>query len=86
MKYYFGQYPPSSIPANSQYLCSDYKDDGNNILLDANENAYGPGLAPHSFVSNNNNGVIINGTKKEDTAEELSGINIILGLNRYPDP
>ena len=25
--------------------CSDYKDDGKNILLDANENAYGPGLA-----------------------------------------
>lgn len=23
---------------------SDYKDDGTNILLDANENAYGPGL------------------------------------------
>ena len=28
------------------YRCArdDYKDDGNNILLDANENAYGPGL------------------------------------------
>ena len=27
---------------NSIY--SDYKDDGTNVLLDANENAYGPGL------------------------------------------
>ena len=28
------------------YRCArdDYKDDGSNILLDANENAYGPGL------------------------------------------
>jgi len=28
------------------YRCArdDYKDDGTNILLDANENAYGPGL------------------------------------------
>ena len=28
--------------ANIFYLCSDYKDDGTNILLDANENAFGP--------------------------------------------
>lgn len=52
---------------------SDYKDDGTNILLDANENAFGPGLAL------NNYGKLANGSS--------SGIEIdLLGLNRYPDP
>lgn len=52
---------------------SDYKDDGTNILLDANENAYGPGLAL------NNDGKLTNGNH--------SNIDIdLLGLNRYPDP
>ena len=50
---------------------SDYKDDGTNVLLDANENAYGPGLALE-------NGCL---------AEEGPGPAIdLLGLNRYPDP
>lgn len=51
---------------------SDYKDNGTNILLDANENAYGPSLpsntsSPHST---NPNGPSID----------------FLGLHRYPDP
>ncbi|KAG0635128.1 pyridoxal phosphate-dependent transferase [Tuber brumale] len=29
---------------SNDQTCSDYKDDGSNILLDANENAYGPSL------------------------------------------
>ena len=35
-----------NILALQPYRCArdDYKDDGSNILLDANENAYGPGL------------------------------------------
>lgn len=35
-----------NILALEPYRCArdDYKDDGRNILLDANENAYGPGL------------------------------------------
>ncbi len=35
-----------NILALEPYRCArdDYKDDGTNILLDANENAYGPGL------------------------------------------
>lgn len=33
----------TSITSDHQY--SDYKDDGTNILLDANENAYGPALS-----------------------------------------
>lgn len=49
---------------------SDYKDDGTNILLDANENAYGPGLP----ISDS-----------EATSKLLGGLNLI-GLNRYPDP
>jgi histidinol-phosphate aminotransferase len=54
-------------------LSSDYKDDGTNVLLDANENAYGPGLAIGS------NGKLANG--------DASDIEIdLLGLNRYPDP
>lgn len=52
---------------------SDYKDDGTNVLLDANENAYGPGLA-------------LRGNGKLD---HVNGEDIeidLLGLNRYPDP
>jgi len=54
---------------------SDYKDDGTNILLDANENAYGPGLA-------------LNESGKLPDATTTNGaIDIdLLGLNRYPDP
>lgn len=52
---------------------SDYKDDGTNILLDANENAYGPGLAL------DRNGIAVNGHHKSTDID-------FLGLNRYPDP
>ncbi|EHA26961.1 hypothetical protein ASPNIDRAFT_171507 [Aspergillus niger ATCC 1015] len=54
------------------YRCArdDYKDDGTNVLLDANENAYGPGLALNP-----------EGALQESTPE----IDF-LGLNRYPDP
>ncbi|KIW80645.1 histidinol-phosphate transaminase [Fonsecaea pedrosoi CBS 271.37] len=55
------------------YRCArdDYKDDGTNILLDANENAYGPGLDLEA------DGIHDNGDK--------ATVNF-LGLNRYPDP
>ncbi|KAI9811508.1 MAG: hypothetical protein M1832_000883 [Thelocarpon impressellum] len=59
----------------------DYKDDGTNILLDANENAYGPGLALESdgklVVGGLEEG--IDGTKKQPHID-------LLGLHRYPDP
>ncbi|KAL1960837.1 hypothetical protein VTO42DRAFT_5820 [Malbranchea cinnamomea] len=64
------------------YRCArdDYKDDGTNILLDANENAYGPGLA-------------LNGHGKlkciigDDANAEHSTLDLdFLGLHRYPDP
>lgn len=70
--------PPVAIDAESlANKDSDYKDDGTNILLDANENAYGPGLAL------NEHGKLSNGTSSG------SGPSIdvdLLGLNRYPDP
>ncbi|KIX99761.1 uncharacterized protein Z520_04397 [Fonsecaea multimorphosa CBS 102226] len=55
------------------YRCArdDYKDDGTNILLDANENAYGPGL-----VLDKNR---VHGKDDKTTVD-------FLGLNRYPDP
>lgn len=58
---------------------SDYKDDGTNILLDANENAYGPGLdlKEHGKLKNR----ITNG----DSDPRAVDIDL-LGLNRYPDP
>ncbi|KAF7197829.1 Histidinol-phosphate aminotransferase [Pseudocercospora fuligena] len=57
------------------YRCArdDYKDDGTNILLDANENAYGPGLAL------TNDGKLANGNAPNIQID-------LLGLNRYPDP
>ncbi|KAI1937250.1 histidinol-phosphate transaminase [Ophidiomyces ophidiicola] len=59
------------------YRCArdDYKDDGTNILLDANENAYGPGLA----IKSDGN---LEGVTTNKNAPELD----FLGLHRYPDP
>lgn len=62
------------------YNASDYKDDGTNILLDANENAYGPGLAL-------NEGGKLYGANINDTSKSSASIDVdLLGLNRYPDP
>jgi histidinol-phosphate aminotransferase len=63
---------PTPSPRALLTACSDYKDDGHNILLDANENAYGPGLALE-------NGVHANGNVSSPEVD-------FLGLNRYPDP
>lgn len=67
---------------------SDYKDNGTNILLDANENAYGPGLAlsqdGKNLKSQTNGTSAANGTTD---GHDGHGIDIdFLGLNRYPDP
>ncbi|WEW54900.1 histidinol-phosphate transaminase [Emydomyces testavorans] len=59
------------------YRCArdDYKDDGTNVLLDANENAYGPGLA------------LTDDGKLESVATNGNASALdFLGLNRYPDP
>ncbi|KAL6860201.1 histidinol-phosphate transaminase [Amphichorda felina] len=61
-----------NILALQPYRCArdDYKDDGTNILLDANENSYGPSLPEPSAAADAANGTDVD----------------ILGLNRYPDP
>ncbi|KAI1098048.1 histidinol-phosphate aminotransferase [Jackrogersella minutella] len=62
-----------NILALEPYRCArdDYKDDGTNILLDANENACGPSLTPATVSA----------------ASTGSGVDIdFLGLHRYPDP
>lgn len=60
----------------NNFLNSDYKDDGTNILLDANENAYGPGLSLNE-----------DGKLAGTTSSAGNGIDVdLLGLNRYPDP
>ncbi|GAB7366141.1 hypothetical protein MBLNU230_g7703t1 [Neophaeotheca triangularis] len=68
-----------NILALEPYRCArdDYKDDGTNILLDANENAYGPAL-PLSQ----------DGKLANDQANgEARNVEVdLLGLNRYPDP
>ena len=54
------------------YRCArdDYQDDGTNILLDANENAFGPPTFKNVQL-------------KQSTA--LANVDLH-GLNRYPDP
>ncbi|EFX05337.1 histidinol-phosphate aminotransferase [Grosmannia clavigera kw1407] len=63
-----------NILALEPYRCArdDYKDDGTNVLLDANENAYGP---PLTAVSDS--GLAASAAS--------AGIDL-LGLHRYPDP
>ncbi|KNG44869.1 histidinol-phosphate aminotransferase [Stemphylium lycopersici] len=72
----------SNILALEPYRCArdDYKDDGTNILLDANENAYGPGLALSGEAKPP--GANVNGTTDSSYAIDVD----LLGLNRYPDP
>ncbi|KAL3475889.1 pyridoxal phosphate-dependent transferase [Aspergillus californicus] len=64
------------------YRCArdDYKDDGTNVLLDANENAYGPGLALNAEGALEES--TINGGSMGSSKPEID----LLGLNRYPDP
>ncbi|PYH92679.1 histidinol-phosphate aminotransferase [Aspergillus ellipticus CBS 707.79] len=64
------------------YRCArdDYKDDGTNILLDANENAYGPGLALNAEGALQES--TVTGSSTGASKPEID----LLGLNRYPDP
>lgn len=59
------------------YRCArdDYKDDGHNILLDANENAYGPPLSGPAAAA------LLQAAQQQPAAH----IDL-LGLHRYPDP
>ncbi|KAI5238520.1 histidinol-phosphate aminotransferase [Aureobasidium subglaciale] len=67
-----------NILALEPYRCArdDYKDDGTNILLDANENAYGPGLTIDDASGKLKNALHGDGSVEID----------LLGLHRYPDP
>lgn len=56
------------------FQSSDYKDDGTNVLLDANENAYGPSLTVAAAATSAS---VITSSGPE--------INF-MGLHRYPDP
>ncbi|KAJ5083228.1 hypothetical protein N7456_012655 [Penicillium angulare] len=71
----------SNILQLQPYRCArdDYKDDGTNVLLDANENAYGPGLAL------NDEGALQTSYTGDATGASKPEIDF-LGLNRYPDP
>ena len=70
-----------NILALQPYRCArdDYKDDGTNTLLDANENAYGPGLD-------------LDGPDASDPDGGLGAAHgglppaLLRGLHRYPDP
>ncbi|KAL8743984.1 MAG: hypothetical protein Q9190_003722 [Brigantiaea leucoxantha] len=63
------------------YRCArdDYEDNGTNILLDANENAFGPSL--DFKLDEPPNAATANGV----TNKVVSEVDI-LGLHRYPDP
>ena len=61
--------PPASFTYKPP---SDYKDDGVRVLLDANENAYGPSLDPD----------VINAARQSGSGPFID----LIGLHRYPDP
>lgn len=63
------------------YRCArdDYKDDGHNVLLDANENAYGPPISPSAAAS------LLGGPAAATDGGPAANIDL-LGLHRYPDP
>ncbi|KAL8765000.1 MAG: hypothetical protein Q9194_006730 [Teloschistes cf. exilis] len=67
-----------NILALQPYRCArdDYQDDGTNVLLDANENAYGPGLDLQSH------GSLTNASRDPNYPDTID----LRGLNRYPDP
>ncbi|KAL6881325.1 histidinol-phosphate aminotransferase [Trichoderma novae-zelandiae] len=76
-----------NILALQPYRCArdDYKDDGTNILLDANENAYGPSLSPSAiaaFSSSSSSSQTPDGNANENGLLAIDP----LGLHRYPDP
>ncbi|KAL2042471.1 hypothetical protein N7G274_004964 [Stereocaulon virgatum] len=70
-----------NILALEPYRCArdDYKDNGTNILLDANENAYGPSLALSG------NGGVSNEAVNGHSGQEAAEVDLFR-LNRYPDP
>ncbi|KAK3294027.1 pyridoxal phosphate-dependent transferase [Chaetomium fimeti] len=70
-----------NILALEPYRCArdDYKDDGTNILLDANENAFGPPL-PNDTTPTTTTTTTTNPSQETTPTLDLST------LHRYPDP
>ncbi|UNI21854.1 Histidinol-phosphate transaminase [Purpureocillium takamizusanense] len=73
-----------NILALQPYRCArdDYKDDGTNILLDANENAFGPSLAPKDAASTSS----ASASSSSPAGPSSTPLFDPLGLHRYPDP
>ncbi|KAI9809226.1 MAG: hypothetical protein M1825_002517 [Sarcosagium campestre] len=79
-----------NILALQPYRCArdDYKDNGTNILLDANENAFGPGLTLDAVGRlGDSDKHVVNGlgAPSVETLTVQSDIDL-RGLHRYPDP
>ncbi|KAK3374423.1 histidinol-phosphate aminotransferase [Lasiosphaeria ovina] len=72
-----------NILALEPYRCArdDYKDDGSNILLDANENAYGPPITAADASS----GFFPASGSGSGADADGPGVDLF-GLHRYPDP
>ena len=71
----------SMMNISADVVDSDYEDNGVNILLDANENANGPGLDfDRGHNLNLSSGTIDGHSCKSPADLDLSR------LNRYPDP
>ncbi|KAF7530805.1 hypothetical protein G7054_g9469 [Neopestalotiopsis clavispora] len=71
-----------NILALEPYRCArdDYKDDGTNVLLDANENAYGPSIPASAAQA-------VSSSLASASSGTSGGPQIdLLGLHRYPDP
>ncbi|KAG5964060.1 hypothetical protein E4U58_003299 [Claviceps cyperi] len=80
-----------NILALQPYRCArdDHKENGTNILLDANENAFGPAVLPCDMSSSTDasSGPSTLSTSSSSSAalSQDGGINL-RGLHRYPDP
>ncbi|EON96427.1 putative histidinol-phosphate aminotransferase protein [Phaeoacremonium minimum UCRPA7] len=70
-----------NILALEPYRCArdDYKDDGTNILLDANENAFGPSISAAGARQ-------VLQSQQQDAGAAAAPTLDLLGLHRYPDP
>ncbi|OAA55043.1 histidinol-phosphate aminotransferase [Niveomyces insectorum RCEF 264] len=81
-----------NILALEPYRCArdDYKDDGTHVLLDANENAYGPPFAAAANDAKTTTETTAATTTTPSSsalaaAADAAGFDL-LGLHRYPDP
>ncbi|KAG6105207.1 hypothetical protein E4U14_005246 [Claviceps sp. LM454 group G7] len=81
-----------NILALQPYRCArdDYKENGTNILLDANENAFGPAVLPCDMSSSTDasfrpSTLSTSSSSPSAALSQDSGLDL-RGLHRYPDP